>query len=376
MPGFEIIDKKEEKAVLEIFKDGGVLFAHGFDNLRKNFHVREFEKQLNKYFSSNHALAVSSGTAAIKIGLKALGVGRGDEVITQAFNFVATIEAILDLGAKPIIVNVDSTLNIDINELQKKITKKTKVILPVHMLGVPVDMKKINFIAKKYKLKVLEDNCEATGAKYDGKYCGTIGDVGVLSLDFGKIITTGEGGIIFSQKRSIDKFCREYHDHGHENNPKFQRGNDTKSIIGFNYRMTELQAAIGKVQLKKLNFIIKENKKRYDLLLKSLSKRFEIREIPPNSSPINDTFIFFVRNENEKNRVIKCLADNNFGTKNLPDAIEWHCSYYWHHALNKKQLRYSKTTLTLLNRAIAIPILLKKTRKQYASLAKEIEKIN
>ena len=125
MPGYELIDKKEFLAIKKIFDNGGILFAHGFEKIRKNFHVREFENSTKKFFKSNYALAVSSGTAAIKIGLKALGVKKGDEVITQAFNFIATIEAILDCGAKPVLVNVDKTLNMDINEL-KKLQKKPK----------------------------------------------------------------------------------------------------------------------------------------------------------------------------------------------------------------------------------------------------------
>ena len=111
MPGFEVIDKKERNAVDEVFKEGGILMAHGFDNLRKKFHVREFEKKFKNKILSNHALAVSSGTAGLKIALKSLNIGPGDEVITQAFNFIATIEAIVDVGAKPIICNVDESLN-------------------------------------------------------------------------------------------------------------------------------------------------------------------------------------------------------------------------------------------------------------------------
>ena len=126
MPGFELIDSKEKKAVLKIFSEGGILFAHGWDNLRKKYHVRDFEKKICKYFQSKHAQVVSSGTAALKISLKSLGVKPGDEVITQAFNFIATIEAILDVGAKPIIVNVDNNLHMDFEEVRKKISKKNK----------------------------------------------------------------------------------------------------------------------------------------------------------------------------------------------------------------------------------------------------------
>ena len=141
MPGYELINQKEKIAINKLFNEGGVLFAHGFEKLRKKFHVREFEKNFSKYLGGYKCLAVSSGTAAIKIGLKALGVKAGDEVITQAFNFIATVEAILDLGAKPIIVNVNKSLNMDPLELEKMINKKTKAVIPVHMLGFSSEMK-------------------------------------------------------------------------------------------------------------------------------------------------------------------------------------------------------------------------------------------
>ena len=264
MPGFELIDNKEKKAVSDIFSEGGILFAHGWDNIRKKYHVRDFEKNLGKYFGNKYTQVVSSGTAALKISLKALGVKQGDEVITQAFNFIATIEAILDVGAKPILVNVDKNLHMDFQEVKKKISKKTKVIIPVHMLGQPCDMKKLKKIIDNKKIKILEDNCEAIGSKIFNKYAGTIGDIGVFSFDFGKIITTGEGGAILTNNFSYFRYCREYHDHGHENNIKFPRGRDTKSIPGFNYRLTELQAAIGNVQLNKLNIILRNNKIQID----------------------------------------------------------------------------------------------------------------
>ena len=188
MPGFELIDSQEKEIVNKIFDDGGILFAHGFDALRKNYHVREFEESFNDVLRFNHSLAVSSGTAAIKIALKALDVKAGDEVITQAFNFIATVEAILDLGAIPIITNIDNSLNMDVEDCESLITKKTKVILPVHMLGMTADMEGIMNLAAKHDLKVLEDCCEATGAKYQGKYVGNVADAGAFSFDFGKVI--------------------------------------------------------------------------------------------------------------------------------------------------------------------------------------------
>ncbi len=376
MPGFEIINSKESNAVNRLFKkENGILFAHGFDNLRKNYHVREFEQNFNRKLKSKYTLAVSSGTSAIKIALLSIGVKRGDEVITQAFNFIATVEAILDIGAKPVIANIDNSLNIDPLEIENLISKKTKAIIPVHMLGVPANMKEIISIAKKYKIKVLEDNCEALGGRFKKKYLGTIGDVGVASLDFGKIITCGEGGTIHTNSKKIYNFVKEYHDHGHQNNPKKTRGTDTKRIYGFNYRMTEIQAVIGKEQLKKLDYIILENKRRYLAIDKIVGKYLEMRKIPKGSDLIYDTYIFFVKNRSQKKQVIDLLNKLKFGTKNLPDAIEWHCTFYWNHALSKKDINNSKKSRDILKTSIAIPIQLKKKINDYKNLAKELEKI-
>ena len=373
MPGFEIINYKEAQAINNLFKkEKGILFAHGFDKVRKKYHVRELEKNISKKINCKYSLAVSSGTAAIKIALLALGVKRGDEVITQSFNFIATIEAILDIGAKPVIANIDYSLNISPYDIEKLITKKTKVLLPVHMLGVPVDMDAIMKLAKKHKLKVLEDNCEAFGAIYKNKFLGTIGDVGVMSLDFGKIITCGEGGVIHTNSKKIDKFCREYHDHGHENNVNRPRGRDTRSIYGFNYRMTEMQGVIAKEQLKKINYIISKNRLRYNLLQKNISSKIKLRKIPKKSKIIYDTFIFFVDNASKRQKIIKILSNLKIGTKNLPDAIEWHCSFYWNHMLKKDQLNRCKKSRDLLKKAIAIPIYLNRNLKDYNKLVKSI----
>lgn len=375
MPGWEIIGKEENRSVKKLFNEGGVLLAHGFGKYRKKYHVREFESEAKNIFKSKYALAVSSGTAAIKIGLKALGIKKGDEVITQAFNFIATIEAILDIGAKPIIVNVDNTLNMCPIDLEKKISSKIKAIIPVHMLGVPAEMEKILKIAKKFKIPILEDNCESVGAKYKKKYLCNFGKVGVVSFDHAKTITCGEGGMIFCNDRKIDQFCREYHDHGHENNPRLPRGMDTKKIYGFNYRMTEIQGVIGKAQLKKINFILAENKKRYLALKKNFSKNIEIRKIPNYSEPTFDTFIFFVKNKKQKIKIINYLYKIGLGTKNLPDAINWHCATYWDHALSNKQINNSKKTLKILKKSIAIPILISKKINLYKKTGEEISKI-
>ena len=372
MPGFELIGKEEQEAVNEVFKEGGILFAHGFDSLRKKFHVREFEARCETYFKSKHCMAVSSGTSGIKCALKALGVKQGDEVITQAFNFVGTIEAILDCGAKPKICNVDNDLHIDLEDLKTKITSKTKAIIIVHMLGMGGPLEELLSFCRKKNIGVLEDNCEAIGAKYKGQFLGTIADIGVMSFDHGKMIACGEGGLVLTNKKKYAKYVKQYSDHGHENNKNLPRGRDNRIMPGFNYRMTELQAAVGKVQLSKLNYMVEENRKRYSILFNGLNTFVPIRSELQNHFGSYDTFIISLENMKKQKLIIETLNNFKFGTKNLPDAMEWHCSYFWSHALSKKEIKNSVVSYKYLKTKIAIPIFLKKSLDDYKLLTESI----
>jgi len=166
MPGYEWIGEEESEQVASIFANGGVLFRHGFDSLRKgSYKVLEFEKKFSKHVGVSEALAVTSGTSALKIALKALGVGPGDEVITQSFTFVATVEAIVEVGATPVIAEVDLSLNMNPQDLKKKITSATKAVIPVHMLGTPARMREILSICKEADILVLEDSAWGCGGK-------------------------------------------------------------------------------------------------------------------------------------------------------------------------------------------------------------------
>ena len=375
MPGFEVIDEKEKKAISRIFDEGKVFFAHGFDNKRKHYHVREFENKLKTVFSPQmaDALCVSSGTAAIKVALKALGIGKGDNVITQSFNFIATVEAIVDTGASVIFTDIDDTLNMSPMSLESLITKKTKAIIPVHMLGVPADMISINKIGKRFKIPIIEDACEAIGAKVAKKYVGGLSEFGVFSFDFGKMITTGEGGALFSKKKNDGKIARMYHDHGHKNIPDLPRGLDRAGLIGFNYRMTEISGAFGKVQLGKFSGILKESKKRYLTLERYIShNQIKLRHVNLGNEPNYDTFVISIENKKLRNRVISLLNQTGFGTKNLPDAFNWHCAYFWEHF--DKNIRNKEVTSCynrLLN-CIAIPILVSRKIIDYKNIASYI----
>ena len=185
MPGFELIGKEEKEAINEIFeKSNGVLYRYGFDDRRNHiFRVKEFEKQIAQKVNSKYGIFVNTGTAAEKLALIGLGVKAGDEVITQSHTFIATVEAILELGAIPVITEVDKSLNMDPVDLQAKISSKTRAIIPVHMVGVAAKMDEIMTIANDHSIPVLEDSAQALGGSYKGKFLGTIADVGIYSTD-------------------------------------------------------------------------------------------------------------------------------------------------------------------------------------------------
>jgi len=343
MPGWEIIDNKEKKAINSLFNfKKGQIKKPIFKSGKK---VLEFEKKFAKYVGSKYSICVSSGTSAIKVALIAGGIKPGDEVITQSFTFIAVVEAILAVGAIPIITEVNETLNMCPIDLQKKITKKTKAIIPVHMLGVSVEVDKIKKIAKKNKIIVIDDNCEALGAKWKNQILGNQFDMCAWSFDNGKTITTGEGGMITTNNRNFFKLCREYRDHGHENNPNLPRGRDTHRIYGFNYRVSEIVGAIGLVQLKKMKFILKKNKKYYNIFEKVLKKYKDInfRKIPEKNTPLKDCIIFNFKTKKIASKFLDEISKEKIPTKNIPDALEWHFAKYWDHIF--KDFKVSKENL-------------------------------
>ncbi len=370
MPGFELIGQEERDALNALMDEGGVFFAHGFDAKRKRYHVRELEADFREFLSCYDALCVSSGTAAIKVVLKSLGVGFGDEVITQGFNFIADFEAIIDCGATPVVAGSDDTLNMDPAQLEGLITDKTKAIMPVHMLGVPARLDEIFAIAARHNIPVIEDACEAIGAKYNGRYAGTLGAAGVFSFDYGKAITTGEGGLVILNDEKMAVTARQYHDHGHMNLPDIPRGLDRAGVAGFNYRMSELNAVVGKVQLKKLEYIVAESGKRYKALDQGITSGvYRKRTVPEGAEPAYDTYIVEVADAQIREHAIQLLGDMGFGTKNLPDAMNWHCSVFWDHMGFDTKTQAQLDTLALLERQIAIPVMLGKSVEEFAELA-------
>jgi len=383
MPGFEVVGKEEQEAVNEIFtKSNGVVFAHGFDTLRDNiFRVRDFEKEVATKVGSTYAQAVSSGSTALKVALKAMGVKAGDEVITQSFTFVATVEAILEVGATPVIVDIDKTLNMSPQAFKDAITDKTKVVIPVHMLGVTAQMDEILSIAKENNILVLEDTAQGLGGKFGGKALGTIGDVGTYSFDGGKTVICGEGGMVVTNDKEIFVTARAYHDHGHEYSTTKGRGVEEALCTGFNYRMSELQGAFALAQFKKLDYILESQKANQKKLKDAIADiGFEFRTIPDIDGDIGDSIVFYLDSKEDASKFAKKMAKEGLATKNLPDAIKWHFAKYWQHMFreynfyNDGKNHWEKSD-DILSRSIALPIMVKMSDKEIENIASKLIKI-
>ena len=335
MPGFEIFGDEERKEVMDVL-DTGVLFRYGFDAKRNgNWKVKTFEKEFSEFTGAKHSLLVSSGTSALAIAMAAAGIGFGDEVIVPPFTFVATVEGVLNGGAVPIFAEIDDTLCLDPNRLEEFITPRTKAVVVVHMCGAMAQIDKIKEITDKHNLILLEDACQATGAFYNGKSAGTFGLAGCFSFDSVKTITCGEGGGIITNDESIYHKCDQYHDHGHDHIGN-DRGAEGHPIIGMNFRNTELNAAVGVAQLRKINYIL-ETQKRNATAIKNVLNKFEevkLRRVPSEDAD-SATFVnFMLPNEEITRKVAKELnAKGADGCFYWYDN-NWHCFKNWHHIQN------------------------------------------
>lgn len=281
MPGYELFGAAERKHVNDVMETG-ILMRYGFDGPRKGiWKAKELEQAICEVFGSKYAQLVSSGTAALTTALSALGVGYGDEVIMPSFTFVASFEAVLSVGAVPVMVDVDDTLTLDPAAVRKAITPKTKCIMPVHMCGSMSDLDALQAICREHQLLLLEDACQAIGATYKGKSLGTIGDAGTFSFDFVKTITCAEGGVVMTNREDVYVNSDGFTDHGHDHKG-VDRGADLHPFIGYNYRISELHAAVGLAQVHRLQEFLATQRKNHGLLKDILSQvpAISFRRIP------------------------------------------------------------------------------------------------
>jgi 8-amino-3,8-dideoxy-alpha-D-manno-octulosonate transaminase len=395
MAGAELIGQEEIKEVVEILETG-VLMRYGFDAQRKGmFKVREFEEAFAKYCGTNYALGVTSGSAALKVALTALDIGPGDDVLVPAFTFLATYEAVMEVGAIPIMVDIDETLNLDPKEIAKKKTPYTKAVIPVHMCGSAACIDTILEEARKHKLLVLEDNAQGCGASFKGKKLGSFGDMGCFSFDYVKTVTTGEGGMVITNNKDLYHRAEWYHDHGHDHNPKVSRALEGRTILGFNYRMNELQGALGLAQLRKLDYICSEQRKNKKVIKDTLAEvsGVKFRKLP---DPEGDSATFLAFNLPEEAQALKfqkLLAAQGVDTVCYKNNL-WHYVPNWEHflarstAISKKypftdpsykgKIEYSRASIPyaedILGRTLVIQIMVKMGQEKLDSIRQAIEK--
>lgn len=278
--------------------------------------VKEFEKKFSQYLGGGYSIAVSNGTTAIELALVSLGITKNDEVILPNFTFAATINAVIHVGAKPVLVDCEEeTWTIDLKKIKKFINKKTKAILPVHIYGQPAKIDELKKFAKKNKLLVIEDCAEALGSKYKNRKVGLDGNGSTFSFFPNKLITTGEGGMVVFKRRKDALKARILLNQG-----RSKLKNYWHDYAGFNFRMTNLQAAIGVAQLKKINYFLRMRKNIFSNYDKLFKQNKNIKLIPKNNWSKNSYWLYTICidrfGEKKRDKLIKTLT--SFGIETRP----------------------------------------------------------
>jgi perosamine synthetase len=359
------IGEEEVQAVVKVLRSG--ILTSG---LGAGPQVTEFEKSFADFVCAKHAVAVNTGTAALHSAILAVDVRQGDEVILPSFTFVATAEAVVLAGAKPVFADIDpKNYNLSPSAVEKSVTKKTKAILPVDLYGFSADMKPFREIATKYSLALVEDAAQAHGTTYEGKPAGAFADAACWSLYASKNITTGEGGVVTTNNDQIAETLRMIRTHG-------EKAKYSSLMLGTNYRMSEIQAAIGNVQLQKLTSFIAKRRQNAQQLTKILEKNSKVLLPFESKDRLHSWYLYTAKlkdcTENERNRIVEGLKKKgigaevyyinpvhqmpfyreNFGKANLPEteqASKQVFSLPIHPGVTEEQIQFiGETVLSLL----------------------------
>ena len=330
-PGGMMIGEEEEQAVLEVLRSRRLFRYYGPREGPSK--VAELEASFAAHMGARHAVAVTSGTAALICGLQGIGVGPGDEVIVPAYTWVASPAAVLAVGAVPVIAEVDETLTLDPQDVEANITPYTRAIMPVHMRGAPCRMGVLMDLARRRGLKVIEDAAQADGASYEGRRLGAIGDVGCFSLQFNKIITSGEGGMVATNDEEIWRRVLMFHDVAGNRGGLLR---PEELIWGINFRMPELLAAVMLVQLRRLDGLLTAMRARKRMLKAGLAdvaqrRGVAFRELTDSAGDAACALIFFLDSPSAAVRVAEALRAENIDTWHLyrPDRADDHVYAHW-----------------------------------------------
>ncbi|MCX8022728.1 MAG: DegT/DnrJ/EryC1/StrS family aminotransferase [Syntrophorhabdaceae bacterium] len=339
------LNEKDIEAVLSVLKT---------PNLSLGPKIGEFEEKVAQYVGSKYAVAVNSGTSGLHLSMIVAGIKKGDEVITTPFSFVASANCILYVGARPVFVDIDPfTLNMNPDMIEERINRKTKAILPVHVFGVPCEMDRITHITSKHKLILIEDACEAIGAEYKGKKLGTFGLTGVFAFYPNKQLTTGEGGIVVTNRKKVAELLKSLRNQGRRGSGRWL----SHEILGYNYRLSDIHAALGISQIERIEEILKRREKVAGYYLKYLKDIDEI-ELPyiPKDSRVS-WFVFVIRlregyKKKHRDRLMKILMEEGIECGNYFPPIHLQPFY-------RKLFEYRKGDFpiceSISERTIALP---------------------
>jgi 8-amino-3,8-dideoxy-alpha-D-manno-octulosonate transaminase len=348
MPGFELFGDKERKEVLDVLETG-VLFRYGFDAARNgHWKAKTFETELARRLGVAHCHLCSSGTAALNIGLAACGVGAGDEVIIPPFTFVATVEAVLAAGAVPVFADIDETLCLDPVSIEAHISPRTKAVMVVHMCGAMARIDTIRELCDRRNLLLIEDACQSIGATFNGRSLGSFGHMGCFSFDPVKTITCGEGGAVVTDDDRLYGLAHAYADHGHDHIGD-DRGAEDHPLLGTNYRISELNAAVGIAQLRRLDGIL-ETQRRNKSILKTEMTRFpgiRFRHLPDEAGDSATFLSFMLPDETSTRQTAGALAAAGVDGCFYWYDNNWHYLRQWHHL--KKMIAAAKLPAQLFD---------------------------
>lgn len=352
-PGGMAIDEAEEEAVLEVLRSKRLFRYYGPGNSPSK--VAELEATFAAKKGVKHAQAVTSGTAALICALHGIGVGPGDEVIVPAYTWIASATAVLAVGAVPIIAEVDETLLLDPVDLEAKISPYTKAVIVVHMRGAPAPMDKLLAVTQKHGLKVVEDCAQANGATFHGQEAGSFGDAGAFSLQFNKIITCGEGGMVATNDQTIWNRAAMFHDAGAISG----RHNLEELLWGVNFRMPEVLGAIALVQLRKLDGLLAAMRARKQMIKAGIAdimqrKGLEFRKITDADGDASICTILFMHSPEEAKAVATALRAENIGAGLLYERNrrDLHVYAHWTPILNKSSWGGNASPFTMAQREI------------------------
>ena len=394
-PGGLRIGQEEEDAVVEVIRSKRLFRYYGPQPGPSK--VAELERAFAAHMGAAHCVAVTSGTGALMCALAGISIGPGDEVIVPAYTWIASASAVFAAGGVPIPAEVDESLTLDPADVERRVTAHTKALMPVHMRGAPCRMDALMDVARRHGLKVVEDTAQADGASFHGQRLGSIGDVGAFSLQFNKIITSGEGGMVITGNREVFKRAVMFHDviGGPRNNIP-----EDEILPGVNFRMTELQAAVALVQLRRLDGLLDQMRQRKSMLKNAMAgvaqrKGVTFRAENDLAGDAAICLIFFMPEAARAHQVAEALTAEGAGAGVLytPGRSDYHIYPYWSPIMNKRtwtpasgpwrwhegEVNYSPDmcprTLELLGRAVHLDVSPDLSNDQVEEVAEALNKV-